>query len=162
MTTVWIAGPRAVGKSTVGWEVYHRLIATTKAGYLDVAQLTFATPPLDVPAKSRRLSAVRRVHLEEGAHHLVITGEHHPDLLPDTDLCWLHASHDALVTRLLQRGAGQGPPIPGDELRGQPDEHLRHLANPTPPPPEAKLVLDTTTQTATDLATKIINHFFTT
>ncbi|MFE2754821.1 hypothetical protein ACFXGA_22750 [Actinosynnema sp. NPDC059335] len=162
MTTVWISGPRAVGKSTVAWEVYRRLVTTTKAGYLDVAQLTFATPPLDLPATARRLHAVRRVYLEEGAHHLVITGEHHPDLLPDANLCWLHATHDDLVTRLLLRGAGQGPAIPGDDLRGLPDEHLRHLANPTPPPPEAHLVLDTTAQTATNLATTIINHFFTT
>lgn len=160
MTVLWISGPRAVGKSTVGWEVYSRLFAATKAGYLDLAQLTFATPPLDVAGKARRLAAVARVYREEGARHLVVTGEHHPGLLPDARLCWLHASPDEHVARLLLRGAGQGPPIPGDELRGLPEEDLRRLAVPTPAPPSADLVLHTDGRAAEDVADEIVRRFF--
>ena len=161
VTVLWIAGPRAVGKSTVGWAVCGRLFASAKTGYVDLAQVTFATPPLDVAGKARRLDAVRRVHREEGARHLVVTGEHHADLLPEgAKLCWLHASHDELVARLLLRGAGEGPPIPGDELRGLPEEDLRRLAVTAPAPPAADLVIDTDGRAAGTIADEILDRFF--
>jgi hypothetical protein len=161
VTVLWIAGPRAVGKSTVGWEVYSRLFAHTRSGYVDLAQLTFATPPLDVPAKARRLDAVGRVYREAGARHLVVTGEHHPDLLPEeAHLCWLHASHDQLVARLLMRGEGKGPAIPGDELRGLAEADLRRLAEVTPAPPGADLVVDTDDRASGEIADEIVDRFF--
>ncbi|MEU4744038.1 hypothetical protein AB0G02_26715 [Actinosynnema sp. NPDC023658] len=160
MTVLWIAGPRAVGKSTVGWEVFTRLCARTKSGYVDLAQITFTTPPLDVAAKARRLDAVLRVHREEGARHLVVTGEHHPDLLPEAHLCWLHASRDRLVARLLLRGEGKGPPIPGDELRGAPEADLCRSAEVVPAPPAADLVVDTDDRAAGEVADEIVDRFF--
>ncbi|QQQ73802.1 hypothetical protein IOD16_21365 [Saccharothrix sp. 6-C] len=160
MTVLWIAGPRAVGKSTVGWEVFSRLFATTKTGYLDLAQLTFATPPPDLAGKARRLDAVRRVHRAEGARHLVVTGEHHADLLPEAELCWLHAGHDELVARLLLRGRGGGPPIPGDELRGLPEDDLRRLAAPIPAPPAAAVVVDTDGREVEAVVTEVLDRFF--
>jgi hypothetical protein len=165
VTVLWITGPRAVGKSTVGWEVFSRLFATTRTGYVDLAQITFATPPLDVPGKARRLDAVRRVYREAGARHLVVTGEHHADLLPEARLCRLHASHDQLVARLLLRGEGRGPAIPGDELRGLPEEDLRRLAVPAVPAVptdalDADLVVDTDGRQVDEIVDEIMARFF--
>ncbi|MCE6998831.1 AAA family ATPase [Saccharothrix sp. S26] len=159
MTVLWIAGPRAAGKSTVGWSLFSRLTARAKAGYVDLAQVTFATPPLDAAGRARRLDAVRRVHRQAGARHLVVTGDH-ADLVPGAKLAWLHASRDQLVARLLLRGAGQGPPIPGDDLRGLAEEELRRLAVPTPAPAAADLVVDTDGRTATAIADELLDRFF--
>lgn len=159
MTVLWVAGPRAVGKSTVGWGVFSRLFATTRTGYVDFAQITFATPPLDLAAKGRRLDAVRRTYREQGARHVIVSGEH-ADVLPEARLCWLHASHDQLVARLLRRGRGGGPAIPGDELRGMAEEDLRRLAVVTPAPPAADLVVDTDGRAVEDVVDEIVGRFF--
>jgi hypothetical protein len=145
----------------VGWAVFTRLTATTKAGYVDLAQITFATPPLDAARQARRLAAVWRTHREEGARHLVVSGEY-ADLLPEAKLCRLHASHDELLARLLMRGRGEGPPIPGDELRGRSAEDLRRLAVPVPGPApgDADLVVDTDGRTVDEIADRIVAAFF--
>ncbi|MBB5804161.1 hypothetical protein F4560_003929 [Saccharothrix ecbatanensis] len=158
MTVLWITGPRAVGKSVVGWAVFTRLTTTTKAGYVDLAQITFATPPLDAARQARRLDAVWRTHREEGARHLVVSGEY-ADLLPEAKLCRLDASHDELVARLLMRGRGEGPPIPGDDLRGRSAEDLRRLAVPASTP-DADLVVDTDGRTVDEIADRIVAEFF--
>ncbi|MFE9750611.1 hypothetical protein ACFYOT_37380 [Saccharothrix saharensis] len=158
MTVLWIGGPRAVGKSTVGWEVFTRLAARTKAGYVDLAQITFATPPLDRAAKARRLDAVLRVHRGAGARHLVVTGEFE-DVVPEAELCRLVASRDQLVARLLLRGAGKGPAIPGDDLRGLAEEDLRRLAAPTVVL-DADLLVDTDGRTVGGIADEIMDRFF--
>ncbi|MCC8243556.1 hypothetical protein [Saccharothrix luteola] len=158
MTVLWIAGPRAVGKSTVGWAVYSRIFARAKAGYVDLAQITFTTPPLDAAGKARRLDAVRRTYQDEGARHLVITGDAE-NRVPDAKLCLLAASHDQLVARLLLRGAGMGPPIPGDDLRGVPEEELRRLAVPAVAP-VADLVVYTDGRQVDEIAEEILDRFF--
>jgi hypothetical protein len=158
VTVLWIAGPRAVGKSTVGWEVFSRVFARAKAGYVDLAQITFATPPLDVTGKARRLDAVRRVYREAGAQHLIVTGDV-GNLVPDAELCWLAASRDELVARLLLRGEGKGPAIPGDELRGLPEQDLRRLAVPTVAP-AADLVVDTDGRSVGEVADEVLGRFF--
>ncbi|WP_157620628.1 hypothetical protein [Saccharothrix sp. NRRL B-16348] len=158
MTVLWITGPRAVGKSTVGWEVFTRLFAHTRAAYVDLAQITFAAPPLDVAAKGRRLDAVRRVYREAGAQHLVVTGEFE-NAPPEAKVCSLFAGRDDLVARLLLRGAGKGPPIPGDELRGLPEEDLRRLAVPTVVL-DADLVVDTGGRAVGEIADEIVEWFF--
>lgn len=158
MTVLWITGPRAVGKSTVGWEVFTRLFAHTRTAYIDLAQITFAAPPLDVTARGRRLDAVRRVYEEAGAQHLVVTGELE-NLLPGAKVCSLFAGHDELVARLLLRGAGKGPAIPGDDLRGLPAEDLRRLAVPTIVL-DADLVVDTEGREVGEIADEILAWFF--
>ncbi|TQM84669.1 hypothetical protein FHX81_7124 [Saccharothrix saharensis] len=158
MTVLWIGGPRAVGKSTVGWEVFTRLSARTRTGYVDLAQITFATPPLDAAGRARRFDAVRRVYREAGARHLVVTGGHE-DVVPEARLCWLAATHDQLVARLLLRGAGRGPAIPGDDLRGLAGEELRRLAAPTVVV-DADLLVATDGRPVGEIAAEIVDHFF--
>ncbi|MFJ6677143.1 hypothetical protein ACIQMJ_39090 [Actinosynnema sp. NPDC091369] len=159
MTVLWIGGPRAVGKSVVGWEVFGRLTARARTGYVDLAQITFATPPPDRAGRARRLDAVRRVHREAGARHLVVTGGGVEDVVPEAKLCWLVASRDQLVARLLLRGAGKGPAIPGDDLRGLPEEDLLRLAAPTAVP-DADLLVDTDGRTVAEIADGIVERFF--
>lgn len=158
MTVLWIAGPRAVGKSSVGWEVFTRLFAHTRTGYIDLAQITFATPAPDLPARAERLDAVRRTYQQAGARHLVITGDH-ADLTPDAKLYWLHADEDRLLARLLLRSQGRGPAIPGDDLRDLPEKTLRHLVE-NLPTPAADLVIDTNDRPIHDIATEILDHAF--
>ncbi|WP_158842066.1 hypothetical protein [Saccharothrix deserti] len=158
MTVLWITGPRAVGKSAVGWAVFSRLVTTTKAGYIDFAQITFATPPLDAAAKARRVETVWRTHREEGARHLIVSGEY-ADVLPEAEVCLLRAGHDELVTRLLMRGRGEGPTLPGDELRGRSEEDLRRLAVPAPEP-GADLVIDTDGRAVEEIADEIVRRVF--
>src|SRR5439155_21692305 len=43
-------------------------------------------------------------------------------------LCRLRVGPDGLTERILSRGRGGGPPIPGDELVGRPVDELRRLA----------------------------------
>lgn len=158
MTVLWITGPRAVGKSTVGWEVFSRVFARVKAGYVDLDQITFTTPPLDVAGKARRLDAVRHAYREAGARHLIITGDV-GNLVPEARWCHLAASRDQLVARLLLRGEGRGPAIPGDELRGLPEEDLRRLAVPTVAP-AADLVVDTDGRSVGEIADRVLGRFF--
>ena len=55
----------------------------------------------------------------------------HEAAVPDTSMtvCRLRASHETLRARILLRGAGGGPPLPGDEVAGQPLQWLEHAAN---------------------------------
>ena len=43
-------------------------------------------------------------------------------------VCRLRAGNDELTKRIFLRGQGGGPPIPGDELTGQPAERLARFA----------------------------------
>ncbi|WP_033431866.1 nucleoside/nucleotide kinase family protein [Saccharothrix syringae] len=151
----WIDGPRGVGKSTVGWEVHRRLCATTRGAYVDLAQITFADPPLTPEQRARNLRAVWRGYREAGAEHLVVVGDH-ALLLPGATLWWLHASHDHLVERLLGRGRGEGVSLAGDDLPGLPEAGLRALAVVRPAPAGARVV-DTGGRTPAEVASEILS-----
>jgi hypothetical protein len=130
-----LCGPPAVGKSTVGYQVFTRINAAAKAAYVDLAQIGFCRPaPTDDPGnhrlKAANLAAMWPAFRDAGARCLVVTGRvddaatlrAYTDALPAMDLtvCWLHANVDTLTDRILRRGRGEGPSIPGDELKGQP------------------------------------------
>src|SRR5262249_30349610 len=140
-----LTGPRAVGKSTVGYEVFSRLIrAGTRTAYVDLDQIGFCRPPpADDPENHRlkvaNLGALWPGFRAAGARGLVVTGRvelaeevrGYVDAVPGADLTLLRlrAGRAALTERILDRGRGGGAPIPGDELRGQPTEDLLRLAD---------------------------------
>jgi hypothetical protein len=109
-------------------------------GYVDVGQLGFHGGGAVVT--SRNLAALRRQHAAAGARGLIVAGWLGVPA-PGATLCWLDAGRDALVARLLARGRGEGPPIPGDDLQGRPVTWLRALARPVPVPATADLVVAT-------------------
>lgn len=138
---VWLNGPRAVGKSTIGYHLFTRLNRTVaKSAYVDLAQISFCHPtPADDPhhhrLKATTLAAMWQNFRTAGAHHLIVTGtiaaaEHlltyRAALGPSHfALVRLDATAAALTTRLAARATGSGPAIPGDDLRGCTSAELR-------------------------------------
>lgn len=141
---LWLCGAPAVGKSTVGFGVYLRLIAAGIAtAYVDLQQIGFCRPPAPEDPdnhriKARNLGTLWTQFRAAGARCLIVTGrvndratvDLYSAAVPDTALrlCRLHADRDALTARVLQRGRGIGPGIPGDEMRGRPTASLYRFA----------------------------------
>jgi hypothetical protein len=142
---LWLCGPSGVGKSTVGWEVFVRVRhGGVRAAYVDLAQIGFCRPaPRDDPdnhrMKARNLGALWPTFRAAGARYLIVSGVVHDRAtvaeyaaaVQDTalTLCRLRADRSHLSARILLRGNGNGPAIPGDELRGLPPEALHRHAD---------------------------------
>ncbi|MFL6073224.1 MAG: AAA family ATPase [Mycobacteriales bacterium] len=135
---LWLCGPPAVGKSSVGYEVFTQVNRSgVRAAYLDLAQVGFCRPAPD-EVRISNLAAVWANHLAAGARCLVMTGQVTSDevvgryagALPGATLtvCRLGAGADELVERVMRRGRGEGPQLAGDGLRGQPADVLRRRA----------------------------------
>jgi hypothetical protein len=136
---VWLAGPTAVGKSTVGFALHLRLRREgLPAAYVDVDQLGFGGDG-GHGVKSRNLAAVRRTFRAVGARVLVVTGGLEDDAALATytaaipaatfTVLRLRAGRDELVRRALRRGAGHGWRQPGDPLLGRSADALRAIAD---------------------------------
>ena len=142
---LWLCGPTGVGKSTVGYDLFTQVRAGgVKAAYVDLGQIGFLRPaPADDPGnhrlKAANLAAMWPTFREHGARCLVVSGpvDDHDVVdryrkalsAAELTLCLLTAQHEQLTERILRRGRGGGPPIPGDELRGQPEDALRRAAD---------------------------------
>ncbi|EPJ39081.1 hypothetical protein STAFG_3813 [Streptomyces afghaniensis 772] len=142
---LWLCGATGVGKSTVGFEVYQRVLrAGVMAAYLDLDQLGFCHPvPNDDPGnhrvKARNMAAVWRTYRAAGAQCLIMTGpvedesvaKAYADALSATDLtvCRLHAGRDQLTRRIMLRGQGGSWLQPGDPLLGQSGTRLVQAAD---------------------------------
>lgn len=78
-----LRGPPGVGKSTIGFQLYLRCLqAGLTAGYIDLDQIGFLTPPADGDPgnhrlKAANLAAIWRTYHPAGARHLVTTGPIH-------------------------------------------------------------------------------------
>jgi hypothetical protein len=139
---LWVCGPPGVGKSTVAFDVYLRIMATgVKASFVDLAQIGWCGPaaaddPGDHRLKARNLAALWRAHREAGSRYLVVSGSgggaatarHYRDAMAGRDLAVvrLDARRDTLAERIRLRGKGIGVELPGDDLRGLADEALEH------------------------------------
>jgi hypothetical protein len=131
---LWLCGARAVGKSTVGWQLWLQTVRRPQtAGFADLEQLGFLRPALpDDPhnhrVKAGNLAALWRNYRAVGARSLVVVGSvddtaavrTYQDALPGAALTLtrLHAGPGTLADRVLARARGEGPGIPGDELLG--------------------------------------------
>ncbi|MEU4422491.1 hypothetical protein AB0F81_17825 [Actinoplanes sp. NPDC024001] len=142
---LWVCGPAAIGKSTIGWQVYHQLrLAGVNAAFVDLDQIGFRRPAHDTDPgnhrlKAANLAAVWRSFRDAGADCLVAVGplDRPRDLatyraaLPATTLtlCRLTASPQTLAERAARRGRGETPAaLAGDELTGRPAAHLAEVA----------------------------------
>ncbi|WP_328890734.1 adenylyl-sulfate kinase [Streptomyces sp. NBC_00316] len=137
---LWFSGATAVGKSTVGYEVFSRVFqAGVPAAYVDLKQIGALGPTADA-SESHRLTAQNLAALwtgyhEAGARYLIVSGgadrddtvRRYAGLFPGTALtvCRLHAGPATLAERVAQRGRGEGPAIPGDAIKGLGAEALR-------------------------------------
>jgi AAA domain len=144
---LWLCGPAAVGKSTVGWQVYQQVRLTgVSAAFVDLDQIGFHRPvPAGDPGnhwlKSANLAAVWRTFRAGGAQCLIAVGplDRPEDMAAYTaalpaatiTLCRLHASREVLADRIARRGRGRTPTwgLAGDELIGQPPARLREIAD---------------------------------
>lgn len=138
---LWLCGPPAVGKSTVGFEIFLRVLgAGVPAAYVDVAQLGFCRPaPDDDPdhhlLKTYQLARVWEGFRAAGARCLVMSGnvadqetvDRYTDAIPSAawTVCRLRAGPDTLAQRIMLRGRGGGPAIMGDALCGRTEAQLR-------------------------------------
>jgi adenylylsulfate kinase-like enzyme len=137
---LWLCGATAVGRSTIGYEVFAQLNrAGVRAAYVDMKQIGALSPgPGRHLLKARNLAAVWAGYRAAGAHCLIVSGEagtsgtvrDHTALLPGVTVttCRLHARPGTLAERVALRGRGGGPAIPGDELRGLGPAALRRVS----------------------------------
>ena len=138
---LWFTGATAVGKSTVAYEVFRHVVGTgARAAYVDMKQIAMLRPASGdlCDLKARNLAALWAGYRAAGATYLIVCGEadtgetvrHRTRLLPGVTptVIRLHASPDTLLERVTARGRGEGPAIPGDELKGLDEPALRAAA----------------------------------
>jgi hypothetical protein len=139
-----LCGPPAVGKSTVGFEIFMRVLGDgVPAAYIDLAQIGFCRPAPDDDPDHHRLKAHHLGRAWEGfrvagARCLIVSGNvadqetvgRYTGAIPSAawTVCRLRAGRNTLAERILLRGQGGGPAIAGDELRGRPAAELRRRA----------------------------------
>jgi len=143
---LWISGPRAIGKSTIGWQVYRQSrLAGQHTAFLDLDQVGFLRPTRSEDVgnhrlKAANLAAVWQTFRSRGAQRLVVVGpidDGHPDVyssaLPAAGirLCRLQATREQLAERAIRRGQGLGTTwgVPGDELVGLSAAALSRIAD---------------------------------
>jgi adenylylsulfate kinase-like enzyme len=126
----WLCGPSGVGKSTIGFALYLRLLrAGRTAGYIDADQVGFcAVDPHDHWLKARNLAAIWENYRSVGAETLVAVGpvadsadaSVYETVLPQASFKWfrLHSGPGELARRIETRQQGGSWPQPGDPLRG--------------------------------------------
>ena len=103
-----VCGATGAGKSAVGFDVFLRqLRAGVAAAYVDLGQIGFMSPVPDERAAAGYASALPAARVT---------------------VCRLHAGPDDLARRIALRGQGLSWPEPGDPLIGQPEAHLRRVA----------------------------------
>ena len=113
---LWLCGPPGVGKTTVGWEIYSRLIESgVEAAFVDIDQLGMCYPaPADDPArhrmKARNVEAVLTNFEASGARCAVVSGVvdaargvHLPSVA--LTMCRLRVGRDELARRFAGRGS---------------------------------------------------------
>jgi len=138
---LWVSGTTGVGKSSVGFGVYRRLVRSgATAAYVDVDQVGFcSTAPRDHVLRARNLAALWHNFHAAGARLAVAVGpvatrveaRRYEQALPRTTFTWcrLHVGDDELTRRILSRQDGGGWAQPGDPLRDQPIERLLEVAD---------------------------------
>lgn len=118
---LWLHGADAVGKTTVGWEIYTRLADRgVGVAYVDTDNLGFVTPSYDDPIElvARNLASMWPNFAEAGGRCLVVAGiivtpEHRRRIeaaIPGTALTLvrLTATPATISERIVRRGRIEG------------------------------------------------------
>lgn len=164
-SAILITGPRAVGTSTVGWQVLTASVASGhRTGYLDLDQLGFVPVVLQEAALATKLANVGTCWAgfqDQGAERLVLCG--HADshdlrvireLIPSIRVAALTAEADTLLERARRRSRHKDVWLPGDDLFGRDDAHLRKVVRQaaTFDTEHADVVIDSDGLTPADIA----------
>jgi adenylylsulfate kinase-like enzyme len=153
---LWLCGATGVGKSTVGWEVFQSVVRQGRtAAYVDLDQLGFYRPGPDAfggddgdhdadhadehRVKAGNLAALWQTYRRAGADCLVVVGpapsaaavRTYLGALPaaSVTVCRLHADRERLKDQIMQRRYGGSWAMPGDPLKGLPEERLLAVAD---------------------------------
>jgi adenylylsulfate kinase-like enzyme len=138
---LWVSGTTGVGKSTVAFRVYLRVLRTgATAAFVDVDQIGFcSTAPRDHVLRARNLAALWDNFHEAGARLAVVVGpvstaadaRQYEQALRAVSLTWcrLHVGDEELTRRILSRQDGGSWSQPGDPLRDRPLEELVRRAD---------------------------------
>lgn len=142
---LWLCGPTAIGKSTVGWAAYQQSrFAGQHTAFLDLDQVGFCRPdsaadPGNHRLKAGNLAAVWRNYHERGTQRLVVVGplerpeavQTYLSALPAADftICRLHASRSGLLERVALNGKGAWPGawLPGSEWKNLSEDDLHRI-----------------------------------
>jgi hypothetical protein len=171
-SAILVTGPRAVGTSTVAWQVLMASVASGhRTGFLDVEQLGFLAGAPDDASLATRLANVATCWAgfhAQGAERLVLCGHvdaaemsAHRDLIPSLRVAALTAAPETLVARADQRRRHKELWLPGDDLYGADDRYVREVAlqAATFEPGPADLVIDTDSLTPDQIAARITPYW---
>lgn len=169
---LFLHGPTGVGKSTIGFALYQRVLTTgASAAYVDVDQLRFCpTMPNAYEVRARALAAMWASFRAAGAEALVVVGairdavaaETYAHALATSTTTWLHlvAHADELRDRILSRGERGTWSEPADQLLGRPQHELLRIAKDavaqTDAVIESGLRVDTTGRSVAELVDGIL------
>ncbi|MCF4122500.1 AAA family ATPase [Antribacter sp. KLBMP9083] len=142
LDVLWLCGPTGVGKSTVGFPAYLRLLGSgARVAYLDLDQVAFCPRLPGDPGghenRARIAAAIAAGFAAVGAWRLVVVGQVDDDALGAYDAAFaphrrtlvrLHVRPDELTARILSRRDGGSWAQPGDPLRDRSVEHLLAVA----------------------------------
>jgi adenylylsulfate kinase-like enzyme len=137
-SAILITGPRAVGTSTVAWQVLTTSIESgRRTGFLDLDQLGFVPVALQeagLAIKLTNLSTCWAGFRDQGAERLVLCG--HADghdlqvmreRIPSLRIAALTAATETLYERARRRSSQKDVWLPGDDLFGRDDAYLREV-----------------------------------
>jgi len=139
-SAVLVTGPRAVGTSTVAWQVLMESVASGHCtGYLDLEQLGFLPPPLHDASLAATLANVATCWTgfrAQGAERVVLCGhfDSHElravrELMPSLRVVALAAAPETLLDRASRRSRQKDIWLPGDDLFGGDDAFLRKVVH---------------------------------
>lgn len=175
---IFVCGPTGVGKSAVAWDLLMWLRASGRtASFVDLAQIGFVSfgrsqDSSHLRVKTANLAALWDTFGAAGADHLVVNGsiasegeaQAYKAVLPHADvtICRLTADEPSLKQRVFERRLGEGPPLAGDNLKGQSDDVLHVVVQQAARENQllcasrvGDVLLDTTGTSITDAATSI-------
>lgn len=167
-SAILVTGPRAVGTSTVAWQVLMASVASGHCtGYLDLDQLGFLPATLkdaSLPTKLANVATCWAGFRGQGAERLVLCG--HVDghelsavrnLMPSLRVVALTAAPDTLLERAERRSRQKDIWLPGDDLFGRHDAYLREIVGKAAAfePQLADVVVQTDDVTPADMAARI-------
>jgi hypothetical protein len=138
-----LTGPRAVGTSTVGWELLQLAQQHMTTAFIDLAQVGFVNEHRNIsprrhPLRAANLADIASNYQHDGARLVIAVGsvldadelsEYSALLTPGgLTVCRLHAVPEEVQRRVIARSAASGGPhLAGDDLRGRPAAEIRRV-----------------------------------